>query len=100
MTTPTSPTTRVSDQPNRGRFEATVDGEHAGYAYYRRENGVVTFTHTEVEDAYEGQGVGSALVAAALADVRAAGQVVRPECPFVRAYMERHPDSHDLLATT
>ena len=93
-------TTQVTDQPNHGRFEATVDGEHAGYAYYRRENGVVTFTHTEVEDAYEGQGVGSQLVARALEVVRTAGEVVRPECPFVRAYMERHPDTHDLLSTT
>ena len=93
-------TTQVSDQPNHGRFEATVDGEHAGYAYYRRENGVVTFTHTEVADAFEGQGVGSQLVSHALDVVRTAGEVVRAECPFVRAYIERHPDYQDLLSTT
>lgn len=96
----TTARTQVSDQPDHGRFEATVDGEHAGYAYYRRENGVVTFTHTEVEDAYGGQGVGSRLVAGALDTVRAAGEAVRAECPFVRKYIERHPDYHDLLSTT
>ena len=95
-----TPTTQVTDQPDHGRFEATVDGVHAGYAYYRRENGVVTFTHTEVEDAFEGQGVGSRLVSHALDVVRSAGQVVRPECPFVREYIERHPDYQDLLSTT
>ncbi len=92
-------TTQVHDQPDRGRFEATVDGELAGFAEYRRENGVITFTHTQVDDAFEGQGVGSTLVRGALDDARAAGLVVRPLCPFVRAYVDRHPEYQDLLAT-
>lgn len=90
-------TTQVTDVPNRGRFEITVDGQPAGFAAYRRENGVVTFTHTEVDDAFEGQGLGSLLVGEALDVVRAAGSPVRVECPFVRAYVERHPEYQDLL---
>ena len=77
-------TTQVNDVPDRGRFEITVDGRAAGFAAYRRENDVVTFTHTEVDDAYEGQGLGSQLVGEAL--------------DIVRSYVERHPEYQDLLA--
>ena len=90
----------VHDRPDLGRYEVTVDGALAGFAEYRRENDVVTFTHTEVDDAFEGQGVGSALVRGALDDVRAAGSPVRATCPFVRRWIEKHPDYQDLLATT
>jgi predicted GNAT family acetyltransferase len=90
-------TTNVHDQPNLGRYEATVDGQLAGFAAYRRENAVITFTHTEVDDRFEGQGVGSQLVREALDDARAAGSPVRVECPFVRAYVDRHPEYQDLL---
>ena len=91
-------TTQVRDVPNHGRFEITDDGQVAGFAAYRRENNVVTFTHTEVDDAYEGQGLGSQLVGGALDIVRTAGSPVRVECPFVGSYVERHPEYQDLLA--
>ena len=86
----------VTDNEAAGRFEIEVDGEVAGYAEYTRRPGVVTFTHTVVEDAYEGRGVGSALVRGALDAVRAEGSRVVPVCPFVRSYIERHPEYADL----
>lgn len=55
------------------------------------------FTHTEVPEALEGQGVGSRLVAGALEDVRRSGRRARPLCSFVQRYMERHPETGDLL---
>jgi len=79
------------------RFEArTPDGVVAGFAEYVREPGRVIFTHTEVDPAFEGRGVGSALVVGALDQVRASGERVVPLCPFVKAYIARHPAYEDL----
>lgn len=87
----------VRDVPEQGRFEVYVDGKLAGFSAYELSDGVITFTHTEVDDAYEGQGVGSALVRGALDRVREdVGLRVRPYCPFVRAWIEQHPDYQDM----
>lgn len=81
------------------RYEARVDGELAGFAAYQPgDDGAVVFTHTEVDDAYEGQGVGSSLVRDALDDVREKGGKVVAQCQFVKEWIERHPDHQDLLA--
>jgi uncharacterized protein len=77
------------------RYELEVDGEVAVAAYYR-EGDVVAFTHTGVPSALEGKGIGTRLVAGALADVKSKGLKVRPLCSFVRAYVERHPDAAEL----
>ena len=87
----------VCDDPARSRYELSVDGGKA-FAAYRREGDTLVFTHTEVPPALEGQGVGSALVEGALADVRSRHLRVRPDCPFVAAYIERHAEARDLLA--
>ena len=81
----------------RQRYELATEGGTA-IAAYRREGGVLDFTHTEVPEAMEGQGIGTQLVAGALADVRAEGSKMRASCPFVAAYVERHPEVRDLLA--
>jgi predicted GNAT family acetyltransferase len=83
----------------RQRFEATVDGELAGYSEYTRGEGRIEFTHTEVDDAFEGQGVGSTLVSEALDQVRAEGLDVIATCEFVASYIERHQEYADLLAS-
>ena len=90
-------TIEVSDQPENRRYEARVDGALDGFAQYSRDDVTVTFTHTEVDDAFEGQGVASTLVREALDDVRRQGLSVRPLCPFVRAYLQRHPEYADLV---
>lgn len=82
----------VVDAPDRQRFEARVDGELAGFAAYRLEGDLVVFTHTVVEPRFEGHGVGGRLVQDALADVRSRGLAVLALCPFVKAWLERHPD--------
>lgn len=84
----------VRDNTAEQRYELAVDGELA-VAAYRVEGDRVVFTHTVVPAAIEGRGVGSRLVGAALADVRRRGLSVVPECPFVRAYIERHPEERD-----
>lgn len=82
----------VRDNPGRARYEIFVDGEAAGYAAYRDGTDGRTFTHTSVDPDYEGQGVGSALARAALDDVRAKGIPVVVRCPFINAYIDRHPE--------
>jgi uncharacterized protein len=65
---------------------------------YRLEPGVIELVHTDVAPKWEGKGVGGALVKGALDDVRARGLKMRPFCPFVRAYIKRHPEYQDLVA--
>jgi len=88
---------KVVDRPEQNRFELAVDGGTA-IAAYLREGNTFVFTHTEVPEALEGQGIGSALIKGALAHVRAVGDRFVPQCPFVAAYADRHPEVRDLLA--
>jgi uncharacterized protein len=88
----------VVDHPQAHRYEARDrDGTVLGFSQYRLHDDVVVFTHTEVDDAQEGQGVGSRLVRGALEDVRAGGRRIRPLCPFVKEYVDRHPEYADLV---
>jgi uncharacterized protein len=87
----------IRDNTAESRYEIYVDGDRAGFAAYRDEPGRRVFTHTVVEDDYEGQGVGSRLAAGALDDTRGRGLSVVPRCPFIRAFIERHPDYADLI---
>jgi predicted GNAT family acetyltransferase len=88
----------VADNPAASRFEISVDGKIAGFAEYQRSDGEIEFTHTVVDDAYEGQGLGSVLVRTALDNVRGDGVQVVATCPFVKKYIQRHGEYADLLA--
>ena len=82
----------------RRRWEGWVDGELAGKSYMRRADGVAVFWHTEVDDRFEGLGVGSTIARTALDAIAAEGGTrVRPDCPFIRAWIERHPDYQHLV---
>ena len=95
----TRPEVEVSHTPEKSRYEARVDGKLAGFAEYKLTDDQIVFTHTEVFSAYEGQGVGGALVCGALDDVKAEGsRWVRPICPFFKSWIEKHPDYESLVA--
>jgi uncharacterized protein len=81
----------------RHRFELDTDAGEA-LAFYRLDDGVMTFTHTEVPASLRGRGIGSALMRGALESVHAQGLKVVPRCPFVAAYIARNPEFGDLLA--
>jgi hypothetical protein len=85
----------VTDNTEARRYEAYVDGELAGLLDYRRANGRISLPHTEVYPKHEGQGIGSALVVAALDAAAAAGEPVLPDCPFVAHYVREHPEYLD-----
>ena len=90
-------TVEITDQPDRDRFEITVDGELAGFAEYRRRPGRVVFTHIEVDDRFQGRGVAGRLVRAGLDAVRDQGLQVTPLCPYVAEYIRGHPEFVDLV---
>jgi predicted GNAT family acetyltransferase len=86
----------VSDNPAQQRYELAVDG-HVAASYYEIADGVVTFVHTEVPPELGGKGIGTKLIKGALDQVRAGGLKVIAQCPFVKAYIEKHPEYADLL---
>lgn len=90
----------VIDNPDKNRFELTVDGALAGFSAYRRREGGIVFTHTEIDPSFEGKGLGSRLARAVLDEARARGLRVYAQCPFIAGYIDKHPEYQDLLATS
>jgi len=87
----------VVDVPERHRFEARADGEMAGYIAYQHRTDAIELIHTEVKPAFEGKGVGSALVRQVLDGIKGRGSQMIPTCPFVTEYVRRHPEYVDLV---
>jgi uncharacterized protein len=87
----------VTDHPDQHRFEITVDGERAGYAEYHRVGDNLDFTHTKIDDRFEGQGLGSKLIRGALDAAREQGAGVLPHCQFVKRFISQHDDYLDLV---
>jgi len=87
----------VAHVPEANRYELRLDGHLIGLAAYRRRNGVIAFTHSEVDEALEGRGFGSRLAAAALDDARREELEVVPLCPFIAHYIDRHPEYEPLV---
>lgn len=94
---PATPHVVVADNPSSSRFEISVDGSLAGYATYRDLRPARALDHTEIAAEYEGMGLASTLIRFALDEARTAGRKVLPFCPFVRGFIERHPDYLDLV---
>jgi predicted GNAT family acetyltransferase len=88
----------IVDVLEAGRFEARTGGEVAGIVVYRRKPDAIVLVHTEVDAAYEGKGVGSALAKGVLDAIRGRGEKIVPQCPFIKSYIRRHPEYRDLIA--
>ena len=90
---------QVIDNSESNRYEIYEDGDLAGYAAYDLSEGVITFTHTEIEAPFEGQGYADTLVGTMLEDVREnTTHRVEPVCPFVDEFINHHPEYGDLLS--
>lgn len=87
----------VVDNPDNRAFEIQVDGVRAGAAEYTRDGMTITVTHVEVDPAYAGRGLGSALARGVLESAREQGGSVLPACPFLRDYLLRHPEYQPLV---
>ena len=91
------PTIEILDRPDLGRYILTLDGQEAGFVAYRDRVARRIVDHTEVDPAFEGRGLGSRLARHVLDDARARQLRIVPRCPFLAAYLERHPEDHDLI---
>jgi predicted GNAT family acetyltransferase/glutaredoxin len=88
----------IVDVQEQNRYELHLGGRLIGLAAYRRRDGRLVFTHTEIDEKCSGRGFGTQLVLAALEDARRQGLVVVPLCPFVAHVIEQHPEYHELVA--
>ena len=88
---------RVTENPDAEEFTILVDGEPAGATVYRRHGEDYAFMHTTIDDRFEGRGLGSILVRESLDEVRVRGAGVLPYCPFVMAWMRKHPEYLELV---
>ncbi|TCB96000.1 N-acetyltransferase [Micromonospora zingiberis] len=89
----------VEENSAKHRYEILVDDALAGFTAYLPRGEVLVFTHTEVDPNFQNMGVGSALMRGTLDQVRAQGQRVVPQCPFMAAFIERHPEYADLVTS-
>lgn len=78
------------------RYEILVDGRRAGLTAYRDLNVQRVFFHTEIDEAFAGQGLGSQLVRQALVDVRESGMRIVPVCPYVAKFLKRQDEFADI----
>ena len=92
------PEVRVVNNPAEHRYEAWVGERRAGFVLYDERPGHLVFLHTEVDPSFEGHGIGGRLAAGALADVRARGFTLTPQCPFIADFIDRHAEYADLVA--
>ena len=88
---------KVVDHPELSRFEIWADGKLAGFARYRLAPGKIVFTHTEIDLAFEGKGLGGKLASGALDASRERSLGIEPQCPFIAAYVRRHPEYQSLV---
>ena len=87
----------VVDNADGERYEIQSDGELAGFLQYRLKPGLIELVHTEIDEEFEGRGLGSHLISFALGDARERGLAVLPFCPFVNDYIQRHRQYVDLV---
>jgi predicted GNAT family acetyltransferase len=95
---PASDNFRFLDNQAMHRFELHVDGELAAFSEYNVLKTGLLFTHTEVLPAFEGRGIGSAIAAKALDEVRRRSLMAIPVCPFIAAFLRKHPEYQDLVS--
>jgi uncharacterized protein len=88
---------RVTNNADAHRYEARVGESVAGFVDYQLATDLVVLTHTEVDESFEGQGIGSTLARSALDDVRERGLKALVTCPFITSWVGRHRDYADVL---
>jgi predicted GNAT family acetyltransferase len=90
-------TLAITDAAERHRYEAHLDGALAGFLDYVAKRDRIALIHTEVPAAFAGHGVAAALTGFALDDARRRDLKVIAICPYVRRYLEKHPEDMDIV---
>ncbi|ALX66246.1 GNAT family N-acetyltransferase [Microbacterium sp. XT11] len=80
----------VTRNDDSSRYEIHVGDVLAGFAEFDRRPGAIRFTHTEVDPAFQGQGLAGILAKAALTDAAATGDAIVPLCPYIAKYLKTH----------
>lgn len=91
---------QVQRDDRHNKYYALIEGHEARIRYAPVDPHTLDFQHTEVPLDLRGRGIAGALVKAALADVRSRGERIVPTCPFVKAYLARHPEDQPLAVST
>jgi predicted GNAT family acetyltransferase len=93
MTEKRAPVVAVANNEARSRYEISLDGVRVGLADYKPgPPGVVVMPHTEIDPDHGGRGLAGQLIKFALDDIAASGRKVKADCPFVAAYLTKHPE--------
>jgi predicted GNAT family acetyltransferase len=87
----------LEENAGRGRYVYRADGAEAEMTFSRPDAKLIIIEHTEVPEAFRGQGIGVRLVERAVLDARAAGTSIFARCPFAAAQFRRHPEWSDVL---
>ena len=87
----------IADNPGAERYEIRADGELAGFLRYRLRPELIELVHTEIDEEFEGRGLGSRLISFALDDARDRSLAGLPFCPFVNDYIRRHRQYLELV---
>ncbi len=87
----------VRENADERRYELMLDGKMAGHAAYRVRDGVTVITHSEIDPAYRGRGLGTELAGRTLDALRAQHARIMPSCPFFAKYVADHPEYADLV---
>ena len=84
------------------QYEIRVGDEMAGFtvAEPTDDPNVILFPHTEINEAFEGQGLASKLVQGAFDDIRERGLRIKPTCPYILGWLPKHPEYQDLVASS
>lgn len=88
---------KILDNPEKSRFETTVEG-HLAEVVYRLEDQQIVLVHTFVPEALAGRGIAGQLAETALNSARQRGLKVVAQCPYIAKYIQKHPEHQDLLA--
>ncbi len=76
------------------RFEIYSDGELAGFAEFKVANQKISYTHTEIDPRFGGQGLGSQLIKEALDEALEQNLEVAPYCSFVSAFIKKNSEKY------
>jgi predicted GNAT family acetyltransferase len=89
--------TTVTENPERHRYEIYLDGELAGFTMFTLDGDVAIMPHTKIDPEYKGHGLATTLIGSALDDLRERRVTVVARCPFVREFIEKHPEYQDIV---